>query len=100
MAMGATAGRAYQDGQLRSVTGTAVHGERFEYGVDADQVVTITTPIPAQGQSAQTTTYRYDALGRRSETLLPDGGSVSNAYYATGELRLTVDTRTYPVEYT
>jgi RHS repeat-associated protein len=33
-------------------------------------------------------------------TVLPDGGSVTNQYYDTGELKKTFGTRIYPVEYT
>src|SRR5262249_32736969 len=32
-------------------------------------------------------------------TVLPDGGCVTNEYFATGELKKTYGVRTYPVEY-
>ena len=82
------------------------------YAYDSgDRVVSVTTPAPgsAGGPPApsggspdgrQTTTTRFDALGRAWKTLQPDGSSVTNEFHSTGELKKTSGSRTYPVEYT
>jgi len=66
---------------------------------DADQVLSVTTPPPGTGQSAQTTTSSYDNMGRVWKQVLPDGGSVTNEYWLTGELKRNYGSRTYPVGY-
>lgn len=67
---------------------------------DADRVTSVTTPVPASGQSSQTTTSYYDDLGRVWKTVQPDGAAVTNEFHLTGELKKTYGARTYPVEYT
>jgi REP element-mobilizing transposase RayT len=76
-------------------TGTTTYGYNT-----ADQVTTVTTPVPAQGENAQTTTTYYDIMGRPWKTVLPDNTSVTNEYYLTGQLKKTSGSHTYPVEYT
>lgn len=66
----------------------------------ADQVTTNTSPVPASGQSAQTTLSFYDTSLRLGRVVQPDSTSVTNEYYATGSLKKTYGSRTYPVEYT
>ena len=65
-----------------------------------DQVQSVTTPVPAGGQSAQVTTNLYDNMGRAWKTVLPDNSSVTNLFLTTGELQETFGSRTYPVAYT
>jgi RHS repeat-associated protein len=66
---------------------------------DADQVTSLTTPAPGNGQSPLTTSYTHDWAGRIIRTVLPDGTSVTNEYWLTGELKKNFGSRTYPVQY-
>ncbi|MBL9170605.1 MAG: RHS repeat-associated core domain-containing protein [Verrucomicrobiales bacterium] len=66
----------------------------------ADQVISVTTPAPGNGQAAQTTSTEYDNRGRVFKTTFPDSTIVTNEYFLTGELKKTFGSRTYPVEYT
>jgi len=86
-------------GRQATVTDARTGTSSVTYTV-ADQTATITTPVPASGQSAQTTTNFYDSLGRVWKTTLADGTSVTNEFFVTGELKKTYGSRTYPVEYT
>jgi RHS repeat-associated protein len=63
-------------------------------------VLTVTTPAPAAGESAQVTTSVYDEAGRVIRTQAPDGLWTTNEYYLTGLYRKTSGARVYPVEYT
>src|SRR5947209_8787316 len=49
-------------------TGSTTYGHN-----NADQVTSTTTPPPGTGQSAQTTAYTIDTMGRTTTTSLPDG---------------------------
>jgi hypothetical protein len=67
---------------------------------NADNVLSITTPAPGvPGQLAQTTSKVYDTMSRLTGTVEPDGTTVTNLYYSTGELFKTYGSRTYPVAY-
>lgn len=83
------------DTQTDARTGATMYGYN-----DADQLVSVTTPVPAAGQSAQTIQYEYDAMGRRTIVVLPDNGTVTTEYFDTGEPQKIYGVRTYPVEYT
>ena len=65
----------------------------------SDKVASVTTPIPGVGQSAQTTTYLFDSMGRATNIVRPDNGRVTNVYSLRGELKQTSGARTYPVHY-
>jgi YD repeat-containing protein len=67
---------------------------------DLDRVLTVTTPAPAAGESAQVTTSVYDEVGRVIRTQAADGLWTTNEYYLTGLYRKTSGARVYPVEYT
>ncbi len=68
------------------------------YAYDAaDRPIAITNAVGLTEQ--QVTRFIFDEPNRRRITVLPDGGSVTNEYYATGELKKSWGTRTYPVEY-
>ena len=54
-----------------------------------DRAVTNVTTTPGTGGPAQTTVQFYDSRGRVCRTLLPDGTSVTNEFYLTGELYRT-----------
>ena len=46
------------------------------------------------------TQTEYDAMGRASRVIYPDGASLTNEYYLTGALKAKHGARTYPVAYT
>ncbi len=60
-----------------------------------DRVISTTTPGPFYLQ----TQTQYDSLGRAAIVTYPDNRSVTNEYFASGELKKTSGARTYPVEY-
>ena len=66
---------------------------------NAGQTTSITTPLPGNGQSAQTTVSFYDTMGRVAGTLQSDGATVTNLYYPTSLMKQTHGSRTYPVGY-
>jgi YD repeat-containing protein len=66
---------------------------------NADQVASVTTPAPGNGQSAQATFTFYNLILQATNTVLPDGGSLTNVYSLRGELVKTSGARTYPVAY-
>jgi RHS repeat-associated protein len=65
----------------------------------ADRVFSLTTPPPGNGEPAQSTYTEYDSFGRVSGTIFPDGGTVTNQFYPSGELKLTYGSRIYPAGY-
>ena len=71
-------------GRLDTQTDFRTGTTTYRYN-DGDQLVSVTTPVPATGQSAQTTEYEYDEMGRRTLVTLPDNGTVTTEYFATGE---------------
>jgi RHS repeat-associated protein len=75
-------------------------GTTTMYYNNADQVTNSTTPSPDGLLPGQSTTVYFDSMSRVTQTTLPDNTSTTNLYYSTGELHLTVGSRTYPVEYT
>jgi RHS repeat-associated protein len=66
---------------------------------NADQILSNTTPPPGTGANAQTTTTYFDAMGRATNVIQPDGTSVNNVFSKRGELLLTSGSRNYPVGY-
>jgi YD repeat-containing protein len=122
---GSTTTQVYQDGRAVSVSradsgsnplggvvyGYDAHGRQVTItdartGVttyafdDADRVESVTTPAPATGENAQTTTRHYNNMGQVWKTVQPDAGEVLAEFHLTGELKKTYGSRTYPVEYT
>lgn len=67
---------------------------------NSDQVTSVTTPAPGNGQPAQTTTTYFNKLLQATNVTYADGTSVTNFYTLKGELLRTVGSRTYPVGYT
>jgi RHS repeat-associated protein len=89
------------DPQGRETTVTdARNGTTTMYCNNADQATNSVTPSPDGVLPGQSTTVYFDSMGRVTQTTLPDSTSTTNFYYSTGELELTVGSRTYPVEYT
>ena len=70
----------------------------FAYN-NADQMTSVTTPAPGNGQGPQTTITAYDTALRAWKVTQPDGTSVTNEFLLTGLLKRTYGTRTYPVGY-
>jgi RHS repeat-associated protein len=90
-------------GRLQSTTDLRNGTTLYTY-FDDGQLQTITTPDPdptrsGDGYDPQTTTFAYDALGRRATVTNPDGGVVNTSYYPTGQVKRTWGARTYPTEY-
>ncbi len=104
---GATTIRSFAaDGTLLSVTGTAVHGQRYEYGVEqvdtSWRAYTKTVLLDHKGQdTGEWSTEYLDALGRNDLTVYPDGGKWSREYDAFGELvkQIDPDGVIYPVPF-
>jgi YD repeat-containing protein len=70
----------------------------FAYNA-AEQVVSVSTPAPGNGQSAKITLTDYDTSLRAWKITQPDGTSFTNEFEKTGLLKKTYGSRTYPVEY-
>jgi RHS repeat-associated protein len=84
-------------GRQKTITDALGKVTSFTYNeLDQTQSIAVTGP----GGLSQTTSFEYDSMGRRSKSILPDGGIVHYEYYPTGELKKTYGTRTYPTEYT
>jgi RHS repeat-associated protein len=64
-----------------------------------DAVLSSKTPVPGTGAPAQTTTRTYDTSGRVTQVTQADGTTVMSEYFATGAIKRTYGSRTYPVEY-
>ena len=97
--LGATTYTYDEHGRQKTIT-DARNGTTTLIYDDADRVTSVTTPVPASGQSSQTTSSYYDELGRVWRTVQPDSTSVTNEFHLTGELKKTYGSRTYPVEHT
>jgi hypothetical protein len=67
---------------------------------NADQIVSVTTPPPGTGASAQTTTSYFDAMQRATNVVQSDGTSKLTEYFLTGLPKKKYGSRDYPVEYT
>ncbi|MBI4657882.1 MAG: RHS repeat protein, partial [Verrucomicrobia bacterium] len=86
-------------GRQWTVTDARTGATTYGYN-NADQETTVTTPVPGSGYSAQTTTTYYNNLLQAWKVVQPDGATLTNEYYLTGDLKKTFGARTYPVEYT
>jgi RHS repeat-associated protein len=85
-------GRQYQVTDARN--GATTYGYN-----SADLLSSVTTPNPGNGGSPQTTVTYYNKMLQTTNVLQPDGTSVTNEYFLTGELKKTYGSRTYPVSY-
>ena len=86
-------------GRQNAVTDARTGATTYEYN-DADQVSSVTTPVPGLAQSAQRTVTYYNKFLQATNVLQPDGSSVFSEYHVNGMLKKTYGSRTYPVEYT
>ncbi len=72
---------------------------RYEYD-PADQMVREIGPVPGTaGGRAPVTTTQYDCMGRVTNSVAPDGGSVARRYSQRGELVAQTGAGVYPVAY-
>jgi RHS repeat-associated protein len=86
-------------GRQQTVTDARNGATTYAYN-NADQVISVATPVPGPGYAAQTTLTYYDSSLRATNLVQPDGTSVTNSYFPTGQLKRTCGSRTYPVDYT
>lgn len=56
--------------------------------------------VRSVSHAGQTTSYDYDALGRKQLETQPDSGQVQTLYWPTGEVHSVSGIRTYPQNYT
>ncbi len=78
----------------------SVHGTRTNFFDTVNRVYRTSTAAPASGQSPLNTTNYFDGRDRVFRMVHPDGNSVTNEFFLTGELKKTYGSRTYPVAYT
>ncbi len=81
----------FQDGQLTNLTGTAVHGMRYEYGVEQDGGVyrpyTKETKLTTEGTETSEWTKTYtDMVGRQYKTVFADGAYSQSYFNNKGQL--------------
>ncbi|MGO8931763.1 MAG: RHS repeat domain-containing protein [Limisphaerales bacterium] len=86
----------YQDGSLRTLTGTAVFPAGYDYGVESESGVqrayTKETKLDASGNGTSEWTKTYsDMLGRAYKTLYADSASSQSFYNNQGQLWKQVD---------
>ena len=80
------------DGSLKSVTGTAVHGTRYEYGVNvAEAWAKEIKLLPNGGDSQEWVQNCSDGLGRSIKTVYPDTAESTQHYNTFGQLWKSVD---------
>lgn len=81
----------FRDGQIKEISGTAIHPRKYEYGVDTDGQWTKEIRVGIGGSSTEWTKSWNDAMGRSKKTL-SSGGAASYSYYnAQGRLSKQVD---------
>ncbi len=82
----------YQDGSLKSVTGTAVHGQRYDYGVDASGTWTKVILLLANGNDSGEWSQSWTDMAGRAWKTQTSAGAVTTRYFNTiGQLVKTVD---------
>lgn len=77
----------------------ARNGTTTFYYNSADQISSVTSPPPTNGQPAQTRSIAYDSMGRPTQVTEPDGGLVYTRYYSNGLVKLAWGARTVPSGY-
>lgn len=96
-----TSGPSY--GLLQSSTDARNGATSYTYN-DADQIATVTSPVPGLGQTTpQVTGYSYDELnpsGRVVTTTFPDLSTRTDRYALTGELAVSEGVGVIPTVYT
>ncbi len=84
----------FQDGQLKSLTGTAVHPTQYEYGVEQDDGIyrryTKEIKLNGTGTNEWTKTY-FDMVDRACKTVFADDSFSQSFYNNKGQLEKRVD---------
>ena len=82
----------YQDGSLKGVTGTAVHGQRYEYGAEVAGTWTKVILLFDNGADSGEWSMSWSDLAGRPWKTLTSAGAVSTRYFnSKGQLWKTVD---------
>ena len=86
----------FMDGQAESMTGTAAHGVRYDYGVEQDGGIyreyrKVIKLLENGTDSLEWTKDYTDALGLSYKTVYPDGAFSTREYNAYGQLIKSVD---------
>jgi len=86
----------YADGSLKSVTGIAVHGKAYSYGVEYNSgaywTYTVETNLDVNGNLTSEWTKTYtDMAGRTVKTLYADNHYSQSFYNSKGQLTNTID---------
>jgi RHS repeat-associated protein len=77
----------FKDGSLKSVTGTAVHGVRYDYGVESDLPYTKEIKLLTNGtDSGEWTKTFTDIAGRSFKTVYPDDAYTQSYFNNAGQL--------------
>jgi RHS repeat-associated protein len=71
----------FQDGQLKSVTGTAVHGVRYEYGIESNQFYTKEIKLDANGADTSEWTKTYTDMVAQPSLVVHSGGASSASFH-------------------
>jgi YD repeat-containing protein len=71
----------YQDGSLKSVTGSAVHGSRFEYGADSNGAWTKEIKLNPNGSDTSEWTKTYTDMVGRPYLIVHSDGSKARSYF-------------------
>jgi len=77
----------------------ARNGATTTYYNNADQLSSVISPPPTNGQPAQTRSVAYDLMGRPNQVIEPDGTIAYTRYYSNGLVKLTWGARTVPSGY-
>jgi RHS repeat-associated protein len=91
---------AYDEyGRLQSSTDGRNGATTYTY-TPLDEILTTTSPVPAAGQAALTTTNDYNLSRQIDWVQLPDGSKTYSTYLPTGELTSISGSQTYTTTYT
>ena len=81
-----------RDGSVLQLSGNAVHGLKYDYGVQWNTLYTVETKLDAtNGLTAECITNSTDTLGRAFKTSYPDGAFSRSYFNSVGQLRKQVD---------
>ena len=84
---------------LRVTATDARNGTTYYSYNNADLVQSVTSPAAGDGTPPQVTAYYYDNMLRLTDTVEPNGSTVSKEYYVTGDLKRQSGALAYPVSY-
>ena len=83
---------SYQDGKPKKVSGTAVHGVRYEYGVESGSFFTKEITLNTDGSDTSEWVKTYtDMVGRTFKTEYADSATAQSYFNNKGQLIKQVD---------